>query len=451
MFDVDLFVVGAGSGGVRAARMAAGMGARVAIAEDRYMGGTCVNVGCVPKKLYSYAAHYSADFADSAGFGWTVGDAHFSWPLLRDNKKKEISRLNGIYLQMLEKAGVTVHHGRAELRGPHEIGINDQLIRARYILLATGGWPQVPDLPGREHLLTSNEIFDLETLPQRLLVLGGGYIAVEFAGIFSGLGSTVTLAYRGDKVLRGFDEDLRTRFMTEAGRHVNLLMHTDVAGITRNADGSLSATMKDGHVLVADAILAATGRKARTQGLGLEHTAVQLDARGNVQVDAEFRTTEPSIYALGDVVGRMALTPVALAEGMFLADHLFGSRSRRMSYDNIATAVFCQPNIATVGLSEEAARKRHGNVTVYESEFRHLRHTLSGRPERTYMKIIVDTATDKVVGMHMLGADAGEIIQGFAAAMVAGITKQQLDSTIGIHPTAAEEFVTMRTSRKEKG
>jgi glutathione reductase (NADPH) len=447
MFDVDLFVIGAGSGGVRAARMAAGMGAIVAIAEDRYMGGTCVNVGCVPKKLYSYAAHYAADFVDAKGFGWTVTEPAFSWPVLRDNKKREISRLNGIYLRLLEKAGVTVHHSHAVLAGPNEVNLGDRVVRARHVLLATGGWPQVPDFPGSEHLLTSNEMFDLETLPKRLLVLGGGYIAVEFAGIFSALGCATTLSYRSDRVLRGFDEDLRSRFMTEAGRHMTLLMNSNVASITRNAEGSLTVSMVEGEVLEVDAVLAATGRRARTEGLGLEHTAVQLDAKGNVVVDSCFQTAEPSIYALGDVVGRMALTPVALAEGMFVADHLFGGRRRRMSYDNIATAVFSHPNIATVGLSEAAARKRHGEITVYESDFRNLKHTLSGNPERTYMKVIVDTATNKVVGMHMLGADAGEIIQGFAAAMVAGITKQQLDSTIGIHPTAAEEFVTMRTAR----
>lgn len=447
MFDVDLFVIGAGSGGVRAARMAAGMGARVAIAEDRYMGGTCVNVGCVPKKLYAFAAHYAADFADSAGFGWSVGTPEFSWPVLRDNKKKEIARLNTIYQQLLEKAGVTVHHGHASLAGPHEVRMDGRSIRARHILIATGGWPQVPEFPGNELALTSNAIFDLETLPKRLLVIGGGYIAVEFAGIFSGLGCATTLSYRGDKLLSSFDEDLRNRFMVEAGRHVDLRMNTNVASITRNTAGSLRVTLREGPELEVDAVLAATGRRARTEGLGLENTAVQLDAKGNIVVDAGFRTAEPSIYALGDVVGRMALTPVALAEGMYLADHLFGSRTRRMSYDNIPTAVFSHPNIATVGLTEAAARARHGSIRVFESDFRHLRHTLSGRQERTYMKVIVDAASDRVVGMHMLGADAGEIIQGFAAAMVAGITKQQLDSTLGIHPTAAEEFVTMRTAR----
>jgi glutathione reductase (NADPH) len=447
MYDVDLFVIGAGSGGVRTARMAAGLGARVAVAEDLYMGGTCVNVGCVPKKLYSFASHYAADFADSAGFGWRLGEPEFDWAVLRDNKKKEIARLNGIYLQLLEKAGVQVHAGRATLAGPHEVLVNGQAIKARHILLATGGWPQLPRFPGSEHVLTSNGIFDMEEFPQRLLVIGGGYIAVEFAGIFSGLGAATCLSYRGDKVLRGFDEDLRDRFMVEAARHMELRMHSNVAGVEKLPGGSLRVSFQEGGELEVDAVLAATGRRPRTEGLGLEHTAVKLDAKDFVEVDDQFCTAEPSIFALGDVVGRMALTPVALAEGMFVADHLFGSRNRRMSYDNIPTAVFSHPNLATVGLSEHAARERYGQVTVFDTDFRHMRHTLSGRQERTYMKVVVDTASDRVVGMHMMGSDAGEIIQGFAAAMVAGLTKHQLDSTIGIHPTAAEEFVTLRTAR----
>lgn len=447
MFDVDLFVVGAGSGGVRAARMAAGMGARVVVAEDHYLGGTCVNVGCVPKKLYAFAADYAAGFSDSAGFGWELDAPRFSWQTLRDNKTREIARLNGIYGQLLEKAGVEVLRGHARLLGPHEVEVGERRLRARHILLATGGWPWVPDFAGREHALSSNEIFDLEQLPERLLIIGGGYIAVEFAGIFAGLGCKTALSYRGDRVLGGFDADLRQRFMAEAGRHLQLLMNTNVAGIEKQVDGSLQVQFREGQTLTVDAVLAATGRRPRTEGLGLEHTAVQLDQAGQVQVDEQFRTAEPSIYAIGDLVGRMPLTPVALAEGMFVADHLFGGGTRRMSYDNIPTAVFSHPNLATVGLTEAAALQRYGKIRVFESEFRHLRHTLSGNPERTYMKVVVDAASDRVIGMHMMGADAGEIIQGFAAAMVAGITKQQLDSTIGIHPTAAEEFVTMRIAR----
>lgn len=447
MYDVDLFVIGAGSGGVRAARTAAALGARVAIAEERYLGGTCVNVGCVPKKLYAYAAHYAADFADSAGYGWTVPAPRFDWPTLRDNKKTEIQRLNGIYRNLLEKAGVRIINAKVSLVDAHAVKIGADILSARYILIATGGWPYVPDFKGKELVLTSNEIFDIAALPERLLVVGGGYIAVEFAGIFSGLGSTTTLSYRGNEVLRSFDADVSKHFMQEASKYLTLLGKTQVAAVTANPAGCLDVLMEGGQGLQVDAVLYATGRKANTLGLGLENTGVQLDKDGNIAVDDSFRTAEPSIFALGDVVGRMALTPVALAEGMFIADHLFGSRQRTLSYQNIPTAVFCQPNIATVGLTEAQAREQVGELSVYESDFRHLRHTLSGRNERTYMKIIVDAATDKVLGMHMVGADAGEIIQGFAAAMVAGITKRQLDATLGIHPTASEEFVTMRVPR----
>jgi glutathione reductase (NADPH) len=447
MYDVDLFVIGAGSGGVRAARMAAALGAKVVIAEDRYLGGTCVNVGCVPKKLYAYAAHYAADFADSAGFGWKIPEPAFHWPTLRDNKKTEIQRLNGIYRNLLEKAGVRIINAKASLVDAHTVKFGEDTLSARYILIATGGWPYLPEFKGKDLVLTSNEIFDIDTLPERLLVVGGGYIAVEFAGIFSGLGSKTTLSYRGARVLREFDDDVVKHFTQETSKYLTLLEKSQISEVTSNPGGSLDVLMEGGQSLQVDAVLFATGRKANIQGLGLENTAVELDVKGNISVDDSFRTNEPSVYALGDVVGRMALTPVALAEGMFIADHLFGSRQRTMSYQNIPTAVFCQPNIATVGLTETQAREQAGEITVFESDFRHLRHTLSGRNERTYMKIIVNKATDKVLGMHMVGADAGEIIQGFAAAMIAGITKRQLDSTLGIHPTAAEEFVTMRVPR----
>jgi glutathione reductase (NADPH) len=445
MFDFDLFVIGAGSGGVRAARMAAGMGARVAVAEDRYLGGTCVNAGCIPKKLYAFAAHYRHDFADSAGFGWKTTRHDFDWVTLRDNKSKEIQRLNTIYRQILDKAGARIIRGRATITGPNAVTVDNHTYSAKYILVATGGWPFVPDLPGSQHGLTSNDIFDLPALPQRILVVGGGYIAVEFAGIFAGLGSVVTLAYRGKEVLRHFDQDLRRRFMLEAEHDMTLRMETDVIAIENAPNGQLRVTFENGEQAETDVVLFATGRKANTHGLGLENTVVITNPDGSIRVDADFRTAEPSIYAIGDVVGRMALTPVALAEGMLVANHLFGDGKRVLSYDNIPTAIFSHPNLATVGLTEEEARERYTDIAVYESDFRHLRHTLSGNPERTYMKVITDVTTDKVLGMHMMGADAGEIIQGFATAMICGLTKSQLDATIGIHPTAAEEFVTMRS------
>lgn len=445
MHAFDLFVIGAGSGGVRAARMAAATGAKVAIAEDKLLGGTCVNVGCVPKKLYSFASHYSADFEDAAGFGWELEQPRFNWATLRDNKRKEISRLNDIYRNLLVKAGVSLINGRGKLENANTVTVNGQQYTARHILVATGGRPQVPAFPGHELAVTSDQIFDLATFPKRLLVLGAGYIGVEFAGIFSGLGAETWLSWRGDLPLRGFDEDLRKRFMAEAGKHCHLLPGTQLESLKRLDKGSLQATLTGGVVLEVDEVLAATGRVANIEGLGLENTQVQLTTSGHIEVDTLFRTAEPSIHALGDVVGRMTLTPVALAEAMLVVNQLFGDRSRQLSYANVPTAVFCQPNLATVGMTEAAARAAVNELAVYEADFRHLRHTLSGRDERTYMKVLVDVATDKVLGMHMMGADAGEIIQGFAAAMTCGLTKAKLDATIGIHPTAAEEFVTLRT------
>lgn len=444
MFDFDLFVVGAGSGGVRAARMAAAAGARVAVAEERYMGGTCVNVGCIPKKLYSYAAHYRYDFEDSAGFGWQVAPPQFHWERLREAKQREIARLNGIYQNLLTTSGATVLEGRARLCDAHSIEIGGRRISAKYILLATGGWPYVPEFPGREHVVTSNEIFDLPQFPQRILIAGGGYIAIEFAGIFAGLGAQTILTYRSAELLKDFDVDLRQRFTREAARHIQLMPSTQVTAVEKRA-GELLVTLQDGKRHEVDCVLFATGRRPNIANLGLEHTRVGLNADGTVAVDASMQSAEPSIYAIGDVVGRLALTPVALAEGMMVADRLFGEGRRNVSYDNVATTIFSHPNLATVGLSESDAAERHPGLTIFESDFRALRHTLSGRDERTYMKVIVDSASDRVVGMHMMGPDAGEVIQGFAAAMNCGLTKAQLDGTLGIHPTLAEEFVTMRS------
>jgi glutathione reductase (NADPH) len=444
MFDFDLIVVGAGSGGVRAARMSAAQGAKVAIIEAGKLGGTCVNVGCIPKKLYSYAAHYSADFADSRGFGWQIPAATFNWSTLRDGKTAEIARLNGIYHNMLIKAGVEIIAGWGQLRDAHTVVVGDKASTARNILLSTGGKPQSPGFAGHDCTLSSDQIFDLPELPKKLLILGAGYIGVEFAGIFSGLGVDTTLSWRSELPLRGFDQDLRQRFMRETAKHCHLLPNSQVQGVRRLPSGMLKVLFTDGTLLEFDQILAAIGRVPSTQNLGLEHTQVQLGTDGAVLVDTNFQTAEPSIYAVGDVVGRMALTPVALAEAMVVVDQLFGKGERRLHYQNIPTAVFSHPNLATVGLMEEQARQLHPELAIYETDFRHLRHTLSGRDERTYMKVLVDTASDKVLGMHMLGADAGEIIQGFAVAMNCGLTKAQLDATIGIHPTAAEEFVTLR-------
>jgi len=448
MTKYDFFVIGAGSGGVRSARMAAGFGAKVAIVEDHYLGGTCVNVGCVPKKLYTYASHFHYDFEDSRAYGWSVQAPEFDWATLRDNKKVEISRLNTIYQSILENAGVEILTGHARLLDSNTVEIDDTQYQADKILLATGGWPFVPEFPGSKYAITSNEIFDLEAFPESILIVGGGYIAVEFAGVFAGLGSQTSLSYRGDLPLNHFDRDLREKFNTELKRHVEVLLNSEITEISEDSAGKRVVSYADGSQKTYDCVLYATGRKPRTENLGLENTRVALDARGFIEVDKNFQTSEPSIYALGDVIGGVALTPVALAEGMNLARRLFDKQAYEVDYSNIATAVFSHPNLATVGLSEEAALAEHKQIDVYESDFKHLKHTISGRDERTYMKIIVEQGSDKVLGMHMMGSDAGEIIQGFAAAMKCGLTKQQLDSTIGIHPTAAEEFVTMRVKRK---
>jgi glutathione reductase (NADPH) len=443
-FDYDLFVIGAGSGGVRAARMAAGFGARVAIAEDRYMGGTCVNVGCVPKKLYVYAAEYGKGFKDAQGFGWQNSAPQFDWATLRDNKKTEISRLNAIYQKLLDGAGAEVFDGRARIVDAHTVAIGEAHYTAEKLLIATGGWPHIPDFPGSEYALTSNEIFDLDSFPERVVIVGGGYIAVEFAGIFNGLGAQTTQLYRGPLFLRGFDTDIRAHAAREIAKSgVDLRFEVNVESISKGA-GGLSLQLTDGSVLEADAVLYATGRKANLEGLGLENVNVSVNEHGAIDVDEHYCTSEPSIFALGDVTGGMELTPVALAEGMAFARRNFGDLDKPVVYDFIPTAVFCQPTIGTVGFTEVEARAHFGDITLFKSSFRAMKHTLSGRDEKAFMKIIVDTATDRVVGVHMMGPDAGEIIQGIAIAMRAGATKAIFDSTIGIHPTTAEEFVTMR-------
>jgi glutathione reductase (NADPH) len=442
----DLFVIGAGSGGVRAARMAAAQyGARVAVAEPAALGGTCVNVGCIPKKLYSFAAHYAEAFEESHGFGWSGTAPTLDWELLKANRAREITRLNGIYGGLLSGAGVTLMRGSATVRAPGTVEVNGELHHARHILVATGGWPMLPALPGIEHAITSNEIFDLKLFPKRLLIVGGGYIACEFASIFDGLGAHVTQLYRGGQVLRGFDDDVR-HFVADEMRKkgVDLRTDSDVASIEKTA-GGLQVALADGCVLSADTVLYATGRAPNTAGLGLAEVGVKLALSGAVVVDEHYQSSVPGIHALGDVTAHVQLTPVALAEAMVLVDHLFGDGRRRLDYGLIPTAVFTHPSIGTVGLTEAQARQQLGAVRIYRSDFRALRHTLSGSTERTLMKLVVDDASDRVVGLHMVGADAGEIVQGFAVAMKAGATKAVFDATLGIHPTAAEEFVTMRT------
>ena len=443
-FDYDLFVIGAGSGGVRAARMAATFGARVAIAEDQYMGGTCVNVGCVPKKLYVYASQFGKGFDDAVGFGWKGEKPQFDWTTLRDNKKEEIARLNAIYDNLLQGAGADVIHGRGRIIDPHTVAIGDTRYSAEKLLIATGGWPFVPDFPGNEYAVTSNEIFDLETFPRRLVIVGGGYIAVEFAGIFNGLGANVTQLYRRSLFLRGFDLDLRKHAAQEIPNSgIDLKFEVNVSSIKQVKDG-LRVALDDGTELEADAVLYATGRNPNLAGLGLENVNVTLNDAGTIAVDRAFQTGEASIFAVGDVIGGMELTPVALAEGMAFARRQFGGMEQQVDYDFIPSAVFCQPTIGTVGFTEEQARAEFGELRLFKSIFRPLKHTLSGREEKSFMKLIVDATTDRVVGLHMMGPDAGEITQGFAVAMRAGATKAIFDTTIGIHPTTAEEFVTMR-------
>ncbi|MFT7289031.1 MAG: glutathione reductase (NADPH) [Halieaceae bacterium] len=442
--DYDLFVIGAGSGGVRAARMSAGFGARVAIAEDRYIGGTCVNVGCVPKKLYVYASEYGKAFEDARGFGWSSEGKGFDWSTLRDNKKTEISRLNAIYRQMLDSVDADLIDGRARIIDANTVAVGDQHFTTRKILISTGGWPYKPDFPGNDLAVSSNEIFDLDKFPERLLILGGGYVAVEFAGIFNGLGSQVTQIYRGPLFLRGFDSDIRAHAAQEIRKTgVDLRFEINVSAV-REVAGGLEVSLTDGSSIEVDTVLCAAGRRAHLDGLGLENTQVALTSHGTIAVNEQFQTAEPSIFALGDVIGGMELTPVALGEGMSFARREFGSQEKPVDYDFIPTAVFCQPNIGTVGFSEGEAQIEFGEITLYKSTFRPMKHTISGRDEKTFMKLIVDDATDRVVGVHMMGPDAGEIVQGIAIAMKAGATKAHFDSTIGIHPTAAEEFVTMR-------
>jgi len=451
-YDYDLFVIGAGSGGVRAARMAAAQGVRVAIAEQSRAGGTCVNLGCVPKKLYVHAAEYGSGFAQAPGFGWEKTSPAFDWPTLRDGKSALIAKSNTIMEGMLTKAGAEYISGRARVVGPHSVAVNGQQYQAERILIATGGQPQLPDIPGREYMLSSDQIFDLATLPERLLIIGGGYIACEFAGIFQGLGVQVTQIYRRELFLRGFDSEIREYVAHHMRRKgIDLRFNCDAEKIFKNNQGGYLVNLNDGSTMETDLILAATGRRPNCAGLGLEDTGVALQENGAIAVDEHYQTSVPSIYALGDVTDRIQLTPVALAEAMHLVKHLYQGGAEPLSYELIPTAVFCQPNIGCVGLTEEEAASRYARLDIYTTEFRSLKHALSNSGDRILMKLIVDHDTDLVVGAHMAGETAGEIIQGIAIALKAGATKSVFDQTVGIHPTSAEEFVTMRSISRTLG
>ena len=444
-YDYDLLTIGAGSGGVAGSRRAAGYGARVAICEELRVGGTCVLRGCVPKKLLVYGAQFADAFADAAGFGWSVPPAKFDWPSLIAAKDREIGRLSQIYVAMLKQSGVEIIDGRAVVCDPHTVEVAGRTYTADKILVAVGGHPTVPDIPGIEHVISSNEALDLPHLPRRIVIVGGGYIAVEFAGIFSGLGSEVVEIIRREELLYGFDDDLRVMLAQEMrNRGIEIRTGTQIARILRGAHGGYSVFTALGQEISADLVMYATGRRPNTRGLGLAEAGVQLDANGAVVVDEWQRSSVPNIYAVGDVTDRLNLTPVAIAEGRAIAETLYNDNPMRMNHKDVPTAVFSQPPIGTVGLTEAEARGANRAVEVYSTRFKPMKNTLSGREERTFMKLVVDAETDRVLGCHMLGQDAPEIIQGLAIAVKCGATKSQFDQTVGMHPSAAEEFVTMR-------
>ena len=445
-YDYDLFVIGAGSGGVRAARIAANYGARVAVAEEYRVGGTCVIRGCVPKKLFVYASHFADEFEEAAGFGWTVEGAHFDWKTLIANKDKEIDRLNGIYIRNLKNAGVEIIESRATLVDAHKVRLEatGKEVTAERILIAVGATPFVPDLPGIEHAITSNEAFHLEELPKRVVVVGGGYIAVEFAGVFNGLGASTTQLYRGPLFMRGFDDDLRNLLAEEmVKKGVDLRMDADIAAIEKKGS-ELHLTLTNGDVVKTDAVMYSTGRVPNTKGLGLEAVGVKLGKNGEVIVDEFSQTSVPGIYAVGDVTDRANLTPVAIREGHAFADTVYGGREVKVDHSIIPTAVFSQPELGTVGLTEALARARGPEIDIYKTTFRAMKNTLSGSQERTFMKLVVDARTDKVLGVHLMGPGSGELIQTVGIAVTMGATKAQFDATIAVHPTAAEELVTLR-------
>jgi glutathione reductase (NADPH) len=447
-YDFDLFVIGGGSGGVRAGRISGGYGARVGVAEEYRYGGTCVIRGCVPKKLLVYGSEYAHAFEEAAGFGWTLGEPSFDWAKMIAAKDIEIGRLEKIYRGLFENAGAKTFDGRATLKDAHTVLIGDKTVTADKILIASGGHPVKPAIPGAELMLTSNEVFHLKDQPKRIAILGGGYIALEFAGIFNGFGSKVTVLYRGEQILRGFDDDIRNHLAGELVKTgIDLKLKTDVTKIEKQG-AALLLHLTDGSTLEVDAVMAATGRKPNTDGLGLEAIGVKTDAAGAVVVNEYSRTSVENIYAVGDVTNRINLTPVAIREGHCFADTVFGNKPRSPDHADVPAAVFSQPPVGTVGLSEADARKQYGEVDIYRTSFKPLRATVSGGQERVMMKLVVDARTDRVVGAHMVGAEAGEILQGIAIAIKAKATKADFDATVGIHPTAAEEFVTMREKVK---
>jgi glutathione reductase (NADPH) len=443
-YDFDMFTIGAGSGGVASSRRAGSYGARVAICEDSRVGGTCVIRGCVPKKLLVYGAQFADAFADAAGYGWHVAPPVHNWAALIAAKDREIGRLEGIYRKLLRDANVTLIEGRGRLLDAHTVEVGGKRYTAANILIATGAHPVMPAIPGIEHAITSNEALDLPALPRRIVIVGGGYIAVEFAGIFSGLGAEVTLVIRSEELLRGFDDDVRVTLAQELrNRGIAIRARTDVVRIEKRGHG-VDLSVSIGDTFSADLVMYATGRHPNTRGLGLEAAGVRIGKANAVMVDEWSRSSVDHIYAVGDVTDRLNLTPVAIAEGRALAETLFNNNPMNVDHANVATAVFSQPPVGTVGLTERAAREKYGAVDIYRTRFRPMKHTLSGREEGTMMKLVVDRRSDRVLGCHMVGADAPEIIQGLAIAVKCGATKRQFDQTIGIHPTAAEEFVTMR-------
>jgi len=448
-YDFDLFTLGAGSGGVAASRRAAAYGARVGICEGSRVGGTCVIRGCVPKKLLVYAGQFRDAFDDAAGFGWTVAEPGFDWATLIAHKDREIDRLNLIYRGMLEKAGVTLFPHWGRLVDAHTVDLGERRVTAERILIATGGRPARPAIPGIEHALISDDLFELKQLPQRVVILGGGYIALEFAGIFRALGAEVTLVMRGPTILTGFDDECR-RFLADelVKRGIRLETGARPARLERHP-GGVTVVTEDGRQLEGEVVVAALGRTPNTRGLGLEAAGVALDPQGAVVVGPDHQTSVPGLYAVGDVTNRVALTPVAIAEGRALVETLYNNNPITVDYRNIPSAVFTSPPLATVGLSEEAARAQELVIDVYRTDFRPMKHTLSGRNERTLVKLVVERASDRVVGAHMVGADAPEIIQGLAVALNCGATKRQFDRTIGLHPSSAEEFVILREPRPE--